>query len=63
MKYNSVIGHYSKERKQARIYKSKPVFHENGQIYRVLETLYDKSVTYETYKKNLKRLIKQNEIS
>ena len=58
---NNVIGHYSKSRGQARIYKSKPVSLESGLVTRVLETVYDKNVTYRTYLKNLKRIIKENE--
>lgn len=58
MKYNNVIGHYSRARKLARIYLRT---FENGNYH--MNLIYEKNVTYKTYMKNLKRIIKENEIA
>ncbi len=65
MNYNSnVIGHYSNARGLARIY----IRILNVDFYdeffpHKLELVYEKNVTYRTYLKNLKRIIKENEIT
>jgi len=59
MNYNSnVIGHYSKARRLARIYLRA---FESGNY--CLYIVYEKNVSYQTYNKNLKRIIKENEIA
>ena len=50
MNYRGITGHYSHARKLARIYK---------RIGDELITVYEKNVTYSTYMKNLKRIIKE----
>tara|TARA_S200002703_G_C3733768_1_gene225555 strand:+ start:553 stop:717 length:165 start_codon:yes stop_codon:yes gene_type:complete len=52
MNYQGITGHYSHARKLARIYKA---------IGNELITVYEKNVTYATYMKNLKRIIKEEE--
>lgn len=63
MNYQSnVIGHYSKSRGLARIYiKTLNVDFLDEFFPHQLELVYDKKVTYKTYLKNLKRIIKENE--
>tara|TARA_Y100001938_G_C7748604_1_gene262799 strand:+ start:110 stop:307 length:198 start_codon:yes stop_codon:yes gene_type:complete len=65
MNYDSkVIGHYSKSRRLARIYiKILNVDFYNEFFPNRLELVYEKNVTYRTYLKNLKRIIKENEIA
>jgi hypothetical protein len=62
MKYKNVIGHYSKARGLARIYiKILNVDFLDEFFPHQLELVYQKNVTYKTYMKNLKRIIKENE--
>ena len=65
MNYNSnVIGHYSNARGLARIYvKILNVDFYDEFFPHKLELVYEKKVTYRTYLKNLKRIIKENEIA
>ena len=65
MNYNSnVIGHYSNARGLARIYvKILNVDFYDEFFPHKLELVYEKNVTYKTYLKNLKRIIKENEIA
>ncbi len=58
MKFENVIGHYSRARKLARIYLRT---FEGGNY--CMNLIYEKNVTYRTYMKNLKRIIKENEIA
>lgn len=56
MQYSKIFGHYSHAKKWATIYKRTA---ETALIDHVrtdkIDTVYDKQVTYKTYKKNLKR--------
>ena len=64
MRSNSVIGHYSKARGLARIYLRILNVHLDDEFFpHQLELVYEKNVTYGTYLKNLKRIIKENEIA
>ena len=65
MNYQSnVIGHYSKSRGLARIYLRIMNAHLDDEFFpHQLELVYEKNVTYRTYLKNLKRIIKENEIA
>jgi hypothetical protein len=61
---SNVIGHYSKARGLARIYiKILNVDFYEEFFPHQLELVYEKNVTYGTYMKNLKRIIKENEIA
>ena len=57
MKFENVIGHYSRARKLARIYLRT---FKDGNYH--MNLIYEKNVTYRTYLKNLKRIIAENEI-
>ena len=68
MQYGRIMGMFSHKNNHARIYDStrqvrEPVETKEGKvIYKIRpQLIYDKYVTYETYKRNLKRLIKETE--
>jgi hypothetical protein len=64
MRSSNVIGHYSKARRLARIYIKILNVHFDDEFFpHQLELVYEKNVTYKTYMKNLKRIIKENEIA
>jgi hypothetical protein len=66
MQYGRIMGMYSHKNNHARIYDSRrqvrePVkIKDGGVVYRISpDLIYDKFVTYRTYQRNLKRIIKE----